>query len=254
MDSSNKKIFALVDCNNFYASCERVFSPSLLNKPVVILSNNDGCVVALSGEAKALGMHVGTPIFQVKQLVEEHGVEVLSSNYTLYGDMSRRVMEVIGRFSPEVEYYSIDEAFLRLDGLNIERTGYGREIRRTVKKWTGIPVSVGIARTMTLAKIANRLAKKTARYEGVLDLTDSPDVDSFLENVPAGDVWGIGLRNSEKLELAGISTALQLKRANDEWVRKNLGGVAGLRTVWELRGSSCISLETARPDKKQIIT
>jgi len=252
MDSSNKKIFALIDCNNFYASCERVFSPALLNRPVVILSNNDGCVVALSNEAKILGMKVGTPIFKVKDLVEKHGVAVLSSNYTLYADMSRRVMEVIEMFSPEVEYYSIDEAFLRLDGMKIERTEYGLKIRNTVKKWTGIPVSIGIAGTMTLAKIANRLAKKNR--EGVLDLTDSVNIDSLLEQIPVGDVWGIGFRNSEKLRIKGIKTALQLKYLNDTWTRKNLGGVVGLRTVWELRGTSCITMETVRPDKKQIVT
>ncbi len=201
-----------------------------------------------------MGMKVGTPIFKVKQLALKHDVAVLSSNYTLYADMSQRVMEVVGRFSPEVEYYSIDEAFLRLDGLNVDLAEYGKRIKDTVKKWTGIPVSIGISRTMTLAKIANRFAKKNKEYQGVMDLTDNRNIDSCLEKIKAEDVWGIGFQNSHKLYKKGIMTALDLKYLDDTWTRKNLGGVVGLRTVWELRGTSCIPPETVRPDKKQIVT
>ena len=256
MNSRGDRLFALVDCNNFYASCERVFDPSLRGRPVVILSNNDGCAVALSNEAKALGMKVGTPVFQVRDLVERHRVAVLSSNYSLYGDMSQRVMEVVGCFSPEIEFYSIDEAFLRLDGLNVKPEEYGREIKDTVRQWTGIPVSIGIAPTKTLAKIANRFAKKDKSCAGVLSLSlsDPAAVDALLEKVRAEEVWGVGPQNAAKLERKGIVTALQLKNADDLWVRKNLGGIVGLRTVWELRGTSCLPIETVRADKKQIVT
>lgn len=253
---NREHVFALIDCNNFYASCERVFDPSLRNRPVVILSNNDGCAVALSNEAKALGIKVGTPIFQVKGLMERHNVAVLSSNYSLYGDMSQRVMEVISRYSPEIEYYSIDEAFLRLDGLGTRPEEYGREIRKTVMQWTGIPVSIGIAGTKTLAKIANRFAKKNKDCRGVLALSvsDGPGIDALLERTPAADIWGVGPQNAEKLERKRIFTALQLKNLDDLWARKNLGGIVGLRTVWELRGISCLPVETVRADKKQIVT
>ncbi len=254
MDRTVKRVFALVDCNNFYASCERVFNPGLKNRPVVVLSNNDGCVVALSNEAKALGLKIGTPIFQVQNLVRTKGVAVFSSNYSLYGDMSMRVMDVIGGFSPEVEYYSIDEAFMRFDGITSKFGDYGRLIRGTVIKWTGIPVSVGIAGTKTLAKVANRFAKKRKEFGGVLDLLSVPDASPFLQNTAVEDVWGIGFQNAAKLRKRGIKTALGLSRLDDAWVRKNLGGIVGLRTVWELRGISCIPLEKVRADRKQIVT
>jgi DNA polymerase V len=254
MDSGRKRVFALIDCNNFYVSCERVFKPELRNRPVVVLSNNDGCAVALSNEAKALGMKVGTPIFQAMNLVKSNGVAILSSNYSLYGDMSTRVMDVIGTFSPEVEYYSIDEAFMQLDGITsiASYAEYGRRIRETILKWTGIPVSIGIASTKTLAKIASRFAKKG--LEGVLDLTAEPDISPFLKDTGVDDVWGIGFQNGAKLRTRGISTALQLSELEDMWVRKNLGGIVGLRTVWELRGISCIPIETVRADRKQIVS
>ena len=165
-------IFALVDCNNFYASCERVFQPSLQHRPVVVLSNNDGCIVARSNEAKALGIGMGTPYFKVKEMIEKNKVAVFSSNYTLYADMSNRVMQTLRPFAPEMEIYSIDEAFLGLDGIQEPLDSYGRAIRKTVLQWTGMPVSVGIAKTKTLAKIANHLAKKSVKAQGVLDLTE----------------------------------------------------------------------------------
>ncbi len=246
-------IFALADCNNFYASCERVFAPALENQPIVVLSNNDGCVVARSNEAKTLGIPMGVPVFQVQNLIQAHQIRVYSSNYTLYGDMSRRVMETLCQFTPALEIYSIDEAFLDLTGCRgQDLTGYGRTIRNTVKKWTGIPVSIGIARTKTLAKLANRLAKKSAKAAGVLDLTDSPYLPLALENTEIQDIWGVGPGFAKRLRQAGIQTALQLRDADDGWVRKHLG-VVGLRTVYELRGMSCYGLELSPPGKKNIV-
>ncbi len=254
MNNIKKHIFALVDCNNFYASCERVFNPAIEKKPVVIMSNNDGCAVAMSNEAKTIGIKIGTPIFQMQELVKKYDIQVYSSNYALYGDMSSRVMNVISEFSPTVEFYSIDESFLLLDGINCDMNNYGRKIKKTVKQWTGIPVSVGIAGTKTLAKIANRIAKKDAQYNGVLDLTAHADIDDFLKKVAVEDVWGVGWQNTKKLNNYGIHTALELKNAPDPWIRQYLGGIVGLRTIWELRGISCITLELVRSDKKQIIS
>ena len=246
-------IFALVDCNNFYVSCERVFNPRLEGRPVVVLSNNDGCVVARSNEAKKLGIGMGVPLFKVRRLIEAHGVEVYSSNYTLYGDMSRRVMATLGEFTPEMEIYSIDEAFLDLSGFaGRNLTEYGRKIRTTVRQWTGIPVSVGIAPTKTLAKIAHHLAKKSAKADGVLDLTDSPYLDTALARTTLDDVWGIGPGFTRRLRKAGIENALQLRDADDRWVRKELH-VVGLRTVHELRGQTCYELEVSPPAHKGIV-
>jgi len=182
--------FALVDCNNFYVSCERVFNPQLIGKPVIVLSNNDGCAVARSNEAKALGIKMGVPVFQIRDTIRNNNVKVYSSNYALYGDMSNRIMQTLTRFTPEMEVYSIDEAFLDLSNLNrIDLNDYGRKIKTTVEKWTGIPVSVGMAGTKTLAKIANRLAKYSKKANGVLDLTDSQYLDRALEMTEVGDVW-----------------------------------------------------------------
>ncbi len=247
------KVFALVDCNNFYASCERVFAPALEGQPIIVLSNNDGCVVARSNEAKTLGIPMGIPLFQVQNLIQTHQVHVFSSNYTLYGDMSRRVMETLCQFTDEMEIYSIDEAFLDLTGFHHKNlTDYGRIIRNTVRQWTGIPVSIGIARTKTLAKLANRLAKKSAKAAGVLDLTDSAYLPLALEKTEIQDIWGVGPGFARRLQKAGIQTALQLRDADDGWVRKHLG-VVGLRTVYELRGIRCYSLELSPPDKKNIV-
>jgi len=244
--------FALVDCNNFYVSCERAFNPALNGKPVIVLSNNDGCAVALSEEAKQY-VPMGAPIFQNMDKVKKHGIHLYSSNYTLYADMSRRVYEVLSDFSPDVENYSIDESFLSFNGFkNVDLTDYGKRIRAKVLRWTGIPVSVGIARTKTLCKIANKLAKKNKMCQGVLDITNHPRIDDFLASVDVGDVWGVGWEYAKLLKKHGINTALDLKNAHDGFIRKHMT-VEGLRTVWELRGESCIELEEAVPDKKQIV-
>jgi len=246
-------IFALVDCNNFYASCERVFNPTLNGQPIVVLSNNDGCVVARSNEAKALGIGMGVPEFQIRPLLRAHRVQVFSSNYTLYGDMSQRVMETLEQFSPDVEVYSIDEAFLSLVGF--EPRGlleHGRLIRRTVPQWTGIPVSVGIAETKTLAKIANRIAKRTPDTGGVFDLLACPDREALLGRVAVEDVWGIGPNHARLLKQHGITTARQLAGTDDQWIRKRMG-IVGLRLVMELRGVSCLDLEQC-PSPKQSLT
>jgi len=246
-----KEIFALVDCNNFYASCERVFNPKLQAKPVVVLSNNDGCIVARSNEAKALGIGMGVPAFEVEGTLRKNGVEVFSSNYALYADMSSRVMETLSTFTPDIEIYSIDEAFLNLAGFSCPLTDYGRKIQRTVKQWTGIPVTVGIARTKTLAKIANRIAKKSAKAKGVLDLTDASYLDKVLAQIPVEKVWTVGIKTTLKLKGAGVKTALALRDADVSWVRQKFG-VVGVRTVYELRGISCYPLEQNPPVKKSI--
>lgn len=246
-------VFALVDCNNFYASCERVFNPKLEGKPVVVLSNNDGCVVARSNEAKALGIAMGVPEFQVRPLLWAHQVHVFSSNYALYGDMSQRVMETLEQFCPDLEVYSIDEAFLSLSGFTSrDLTDYAHLIRATVKRWTGITVSVGIAETKTLAKVANRIAKRTPDTGGVFDLLVCSDRDTLLSRVPVEEVWGIGPNHTRFLKNDDILTALQLREANDQFIRTHMG-IVGLRLVMELRGVSCLELDQC-PAPKQGIT
>ncbi len=247
-----RTIFALVDCNNFYVSCERVFNPQLEGIPVIVLSNNDGCVIARSNEAKALGIGMAVPAFKCKDLIERHHIRVYSSNYTLYGDMSQRVMDTLTLFTPEIEIYSIDEAFLSFIGFtSIDLTEYGRYIRKTVRQWTGIPVSIGIGPTKTLAKVANRIAKHMPHLEDVFDITDHPQHDRLLNSIQVADIWGIGPRYAAFLERNGIHTALQLRDAPDRWIQKHLS-VVGLRTVWELRGTPCIELDHAPPPKKGI--
>ena len=243
--------FALVDCNNFYASCERVFNPRLIGRPVVVLSNNDGCVIARSEEAKLLGIEMGAPAFKNEDKFRRHGVQVLSSNYALYGDMSARVMATLRPLAASMEVYSIDEAFLGLEPWQGET--YCRELRAKVRQWTGIPVSVGIASTKTLAKLANRIAKKTPSLQGVFDLTAVSDPDAVLVRVACGDIWGIGRRLAARLSTAGINTALDLKQADMAWVRRELG-VVGERTARELNGISCLELEEAPDPQKGIAT
>lgn len=246
-------VFALVDCNNFYASCERVFHPKLNGKPIVVLSNNDGCVVARSNEAKALGIGMGVPEFQIRPLLRAHQVQVFSSNYTLYGDMSQRVMETLEPFSPDLEIYSIDEAFVSLSGFASRNlTEYGRTIRNTVKRWTGIPVSVGIAETKTLAKLANRIAKRTPDTGGVCNLLTCADRDALLGRIAVENVWGIGPNHARLLKQHGITTTQQLREVDDQWIRKRLG-IVGLRLVMELRGISCLDLDQC-PASKQSLT
>ena len=245
-------MIALVDCNSFYCSCERVFDAALVDMPVVVLSNNDGCVIARTNEAKALGISMGTPAFQIRDLIKQHGVVVRSSNYELYGDMSARVMDTLSDFTDEMETYSIDEAFLRLDvGAKGSFTDLGREIRSRVLKHTGIPVSVGVAETKTLAKAANYHAKRSEKAAGVLSLVRSPYTDLALSRLPVDEVWGVGPRYTEMLRRNGIETALDLRDAPDDWARERMT-VVGLRTVTELRGTPCIPLEITPPNKKLI--
>jgi DNA polymerase V len=236
-------------------SCERIFDPTLLGRPVVVLSNNDGCVVARSPEAKALGIRMGVSIFQIKQLVERERVQVYSSNYELYGDISARVMAALREFTDEVEVYSIDEAFLDLQHCRFSGTyrDLGIEIRAKLRKWTGVPVTIGIASTKTLAKVANHLAKTSDKAKGVLDLTDSPHLNVALGRTPIEEVWGVGPAYAAKLRARGIETALQLRDVDVSWARRAMT-IVGARLVMELRGVSCIPLETAPPAKRSITT
>jgi len=245
------KVYALVDCNSFYVSCERVFRPDLWGKPVIVLSNNDGNAVALSREVKALGVPFGAPYFKMKDLIEKHQIAVFSSNYTLYGDLSQRVMDVLSTFSPDMEIYSIDEAFLTLESKNLE--AQGRAIRETVYRWTGIPVSVGIAHTKTLAKAANRIAKKQPEARGVFDLTDRSIHNEILDSLSPDEIWGVGQQYAKKLGRFGIKTARQLRDADEKWIKKQMT-IMGLRTVMELRGHPCIPLDQAPGPKKGIIS
>ncbi|MCX7977649.1 MAG: Y-family DNA polymerase [Bdellovibrionaceae bacterium] len=248
-------VFALVDCNSFYCSCERVFRPDLLRKPVIVLSNNDGCVVSRTDEAKALGIKMGEPFFKVKDLCEKNHVTVFSSNYALYGDMSRRVMRTLSDFTPEMEIYSIDEAFLSLDGFKKDTiTNYALSIQQKVLKNTGIPVSIGVGPTKVLAKAANHYAKKNKqKTNGVVNTFEWADIDFLLKQIPVEDVWGIGKKSAEKLKPLKIKTACDLKYANERVVERILT-VVGRRIVEELRGSSCLSLESDLTDKKQIVS
>ena len=241
--------FALVDCNNFYASCEQVFRPDLRGRPLVVLSNNDGCVVARSPEAKALGIGLGDPYFKIRYAFERSEGIAFSSNYTLYGDMSRRVMDTLRTFTDEVEEYSIDEAFLVLRDPLPDLSSRARTLCGTVRRWTGLTVSVGLGATKTLAKLANRLAKKEA---GVCNLIEHGDIRGALSEVPVEDVWGIGPRYGRMLASYGIANALQLSEADDQWVRRHMT-VLGLRTVLELRGISCFGLDQTPQPKKSIV-
>jgi DNA polymerase V len=242
-------VFALADCNNFYVSCERVFCPSLEGRPVVVLSNNDGCIIARSDEAKALGLQMGDPYHLNKEQLTRHGVAVFSSNYALYGDMSRRVMDTLSTFTPEIELYSIDEAFLNLAGF--ERRGltdYARLIRATVRRDTGIPVSIGIGPTKTLAKVANHLAKAQPETGGVYELSEA-ETDSALAGIEVREVWGVGPRWAKWLEDQGIATALDLKRADPKAIRRKMT-VVGERLVHELNGQPCLPLELVTPPRQ----
>ncbi len=248
-------MFAIVDCNNFYCSCERVFDPSLRDRPLVVLSNNDGVIVARSNEVKAMGIAMGTPYFKARDELARRSVAVFSSNYTLYGDMSRRVMAVLADFTPEMEVYSIDEAFLILDAsCGGSLTQIGRDIRRRVGRWTGIPVSVGIAGTKTLAKVANHYAKKHAETGGVFMLgsADSAKARQVLEWTAVTDVWGIGRRWGAKLRRLGVCTAADLARMSDSQIRSAMN-VLACQTAMELRGQACLELEQQAPPAKTIV-
>ena len=248
-----KKIFALIDCNAFYVSCERVFNPKLNNKPVVALSNNDGCIIARSKEAKALGIKMGVPLFKVKDIVERENVIVFSSNYTLYADMSRRVMNIISEFAPSIEVYSIDEAFIELTNMNVDYEPYIRQMRKVILQYTGIPVSIGIASTKTLTKVANHIAKDDESLEGVCSLIQHKNLDQVLEDTNVADVWGVGRQLSKKLIANGIFNAKLLKNCEDAWVRKMMS-VNGLKTVSELREISCLNLEETSATRKSCCT
>jgi len=243
----------LIDCNNFYVSCERVFNPSLLNKPVVVLSNNDGCVISRSNEAKAIGIKMGEPAFKIKELIEKHNVKVFSSNYTLYGDMSHRVMSIISQFSPNIEIYSIDEAFILFEGFdNFNLEEYADKIVKTVHKYTGIPISLGISSTKTLAKVASKIVKKN-KGKNYLILNDKKHIENVLKEFDVSDIWGIGRQYTKLLKNNSINTAFDFINKNKSWVKKNLK-VVGERTWLELHGISCIEIEKHIQNKKQICT
>ena len=248
-------VFALVDCNNFYASCEKLFRPDLADKPVVVLSNNDGCIIARSKEAKKLGIKMGLPVFQVRDLLQKHQIVAFSSNYALYADMSQRVMSTLEGLAPRVEVYSIDEAFLDLTGIAYSQglTEFGHQVRRTVQQHIGITVCVGIAPSKTLAKLANHAAKTWHKTGGVVDLTSTERQRKLLSLLPVGEVWGIGGKLTKRLEQLGITTALQLADTDPKFIRQHFSVVVE-RTVRELNGESCIAIEDVAPTKKQIVS
>ena len=244
---------ALVDVNNFYCSCERVFDPALIAVPVAVLSNNDGCVIARSQEVKDFGIKMGAPAFQVRELMKDKGVRVFSSNYTLYADMSRRVMEVLETFTPHLEIYSIDEAFLSVDHIaTADLEDFGREIQQTVYRWTGLPVGVGIGPTKTLAKVASHYGKKRrADTGGIKSLVDAPDTESVMHWCEVGDVWGVGRAHAPRLEAQNIRTAANLRDADERMIRKQMT-VVGHRTLLELRGQPCIAMDEVASIRKGV--
>ena len=245
-----KKI-ALVDCNSFYVSCERLFNPKIRKKPVVVLSNNDGCIVSRSNEAKALGIKMGEPYFKAKDIILKNNVHVFSSNYSLYGDLSRRVMRTLKRFNSDIEVYSIDEAFMDLSNFpNNEVEKVAQEIRETVLQWTGIPTSIGIAKTKTLSKVANYIAKK--KQSGVTNFIGIENIDPLLEKIDINDIWGVGRQLTKFYHKNGIYNAKQLKNKSNTWIKKN-SNVLGSRTAMELRGISCIDLEKTESKRKSCV-
>ncbi len=248
------KLFALVDCNNFYVSCERLFRPELQVRPVVVLSNNDGCIIARSNEAKALGIDMAVPYFKSKELLRRHKVQAFSSNYALYGDLSNRVMTILQEMENKVEIYSIDEAFIGLPtNANFDVQAYASQVQERIFKCVGISVSIGIGTTKTLAKIANRIAKKEPSHRGVFMFPASTKGDKLLGKTSVGDVWGIGRRSTEKLHRYGITSALQFKNADPKWLRKQFT-VTGARTALELNGISCIRLDHAPASRKSVLS
>ena len=249
-----KRSIALIDVNNFYVSCERVFNPKLNNKPVVVLSNNDGCVISRSNKAKALGIKMGAPWFKCQEIARKHDIEGLSSNYALYADMSNRVMAILRDFSPNQEVYSIDECFLDLTGFK-DLTAYGQAMRGRILKWTGLPVCVGIGATKTLAKLANHCAKKMPEFNSVCDFGAlvNDELNALLMKIEVGEVWGVGQRLTSKLMTLGIKTAYDLKQADPEYLRQQFSVVMA-KTVSELNGTVCIELEEIAPPRKQILS
>jgi DNA polymerase V len=250
--------FALVDVNNFYVSCERVFQPKLQNVPMVVLSNNDGCAVARSNEVKALGVKMGTPWFKMKDLARQHGILAFSSNYTLYGDMSNRVVSILRDFSPDIEVYSIDESFLRVESdahLYGGLASMGHQIRERIRQWTGLPVCVGFGPSKTLAKLANHMAKKNPEFDGVCDLHAMSRAErrQWMSRIEVGEVWGVGRRINARLATMGIQTVLDLRNASPKAIRAQFGVVME-RTCEELRGVPCLELEEIAPPKRQIMS
>ena len=244
----SKNKIALVDCNSFYVSCERLFNPSIIKKPVIVLSSNDGCIISRSTEAKVLDIKMGEPYFKVEKIVKKNDVKVFSSNYSLYGDISRRVMKTLKQFSPRIEIYSIDEAFLDLSSIkNEDLLECGNKIRKTVLKWTGIPTSIGIAVTKTLSKAANYVAKK--EKSGIVNLINSKQIDEILSKININNVWGVGPQLTKFYIKNGIKTAYQLKNMHNSWIKKNTN-VFGSRTVMELKGIPCTSLEIYQEKRK----
>jgi len=249
------KKLALIDCNNFYASCERAFNPKLEGVPIVVLSNNDGCVIARSNEAKTLGISMGEPYFKIRELTKASGVVVCSSNYALYGDMSNRVMRIIEGYSPEQEIYSIDESFISLAGMSLDLIKYMQQLKNQVNLWTGIPVCVGIGRTKVLAKLANRVAKKYSKFNGVFDVDELSKTrfNNLLKTVDVGDIWGIGSQSKIKLNTLGINNAFEFCGANQSLIQNTLG-ISAVRIQKELLGEPCLALELSRSAKKQIVS
>lgn len=247
MPSTQYKGYALIDCNNFFVSCERVFKPQLNRVPVAVLSTNDGCFIARSKEVKALGIPMGAPLFQFKHLVQKHQIVLFSSNFKLYGDFSDRVMQIISDFNPDAEVYSIDEAFVPV---SVQTPTDFLELRKKIYRWTSIPVSVGMAPTKTLAKLANFIAK--AQEKGVYSLMDVQDRSSILKKIPIGEVWGIGRRSAEKLSKYRIYTAYDFTQAPEHWVQKKMG-LLGLKTHLELKGMNCEAIEPEEAQRKSLV-
>jgi DNA polymerase V len=248
------RAIALVDCNNFYVSCERLFQPGLEGKPVVVLSNNDGCVVSRSQEVKDLGLKMAVPWFQLKDIARRHGIIARSSNYSLYADISNRVMSLLSRFSPSQEIYSIDESFLDLTGIPADHTGYGRQIRQTVRQYVGIPVCVGIASSKTLAKLANHVAKKNPRYGGVCNFNamTETELENLFAAIDVSEVWGVGRRSTDRLRGMGIHSVLDLQRTAAKQLRAKFS-VVFERIVEELNSVACLELDQIAQAKQQII-
>lgn len=247
-------MFALLDCNNFYVSCERVFNPKLTNKPVVVLSNNDGCVISRSNEAKKMGVAMGEPMFKITALVKKYNINVLSSNFSLYGDLSSRVMSIVMNSMPDVSIYSIDEAFINLSSMhpNYDAFEESKKLVAKIEQYTGIPVSIGIATTKTLAKLANQIAKKSNLAGRVLCLDSKPKLDEALQKFPIGDVWGIGKQTNQKLNKIGVFTAADLARLSGQAASKSFNLLLQ-RTIAELNGNSCISHSGNSANRKQIM-
>lgn len=245
---------ALIDVNNFYVSCERVFNPALEGKPVIVLSNNDGCAVARSNEAKALGIQMGTPWFQLRDLARQHGILAYSSNYPLYADMSNRVMTILSRFSPLQEIYSIDECFLELTGMPLPHAAIGQTIQKQIRQWTGLPVCAGIAATKTLAKLSNHIAKKHPQFNGVCDLNalNPAEQEAWFTRTPAGEIWGIGRKLAPRLAAIGIHTVQDMRQTNPVMLRSRFGVVME-KIVLELKGVACLDLETLAEPRQQIV-